>query len=163
MRLLMGSGALALLILGTSGTAVAAAPDPEDPLAVAVEPVNAGKIKNDQFFTSLRISPGRPRQDSDVRLIVRCPKKATDAVVFSKVLNDAGVRRHSTALGIGLNEDKYGHDTEDVGFDAPLGPRRVWMKCIKIDVDKETRSRKIEVISRARTAVLVRRYSKWQH
>lgn len=159
MRLLIGAGAAAALVLGPNVAAEAS----------GSRATSAGWLTGDSDdkhnvddVTSLRVLPGRPRQETDLRVITRCPKGSTDSVTFSKAFNDKGVRRHSTALGIGLNDDHFGHDTETVTFDAPLGPRRVWMKCVKVKVDKETRQRTVEVISRVRTAILVRKYVPWQ-
>jgi hypothetical protein len=107
--------------------------------------------------TALRISPWNPRRDSDVRVIVRCPLEATDAIVASSALNPAGSRRHSRELGIGLDDDGYGHDTEAVAFDSKLGVRAVWLKCLKVEVDDHTLVRHITLISRLDTTLKVRK------
>ncbi|NRQ38145.1 hypothetical protein HII36_40900 [Nonomuraea sp. NN258] len=166
MRLSTGACLAAALVLGPCAFADLAfahvQPPPEGEEAAgdnrdsAGEPGSSWWAKN---FTGVKVRPRRPRQDSDVRVLVRCPSEATDAIVLSKVFNPPGARRFRSPLGIGLDEGR-GFDTKYVAYDARRGPRRVQLKCLKVDVEDFTRHRTVDLISRAHTHVFVRKFRK---
>ncbi|WP_146607613.1 hypothetical protein [Spongiactinospora gelatinilytica] len=124
--------------------------DPDDD--GRIDPVRNSRI------TALRVRPWAPRRDSDLRVEVRCPSPSTHATVASDAINAVGSRRGSRELGIGLDDDGYGHDTEGVPFDARLGVRDIWLRCVKVEVDDHTLVRRVRLISRLHTTLLVRRH-----
>jgi hypothetical protein len=125
--------------------------DETNPEGAAEEPAGVGN------WTGVKIRPRRPRQDSDVRVLVRCPAEATDAIVASKPFNPPGSKRFRTAIGIGM-EDNRGFDKKYIAYDALLGPRRVTLKCVKITMREHPRRRTVELVSRSHTDILVRRF-----
>lgn len=156
MRMVVGVGAVAALIMVSSAATAASAGQAAGPRH-ATDGVPNGNGTVHKEVTALRISPWNPRRDSDVRVIVRCPLEATDSIVASSALNPAGSRRHSRELGIGLDDDGYGHDTEAVAFDSKLGVRHVSLKCLKVEVDEHTLVRHIDLITRLDTTLKVRK------
>lgn len=154
MRLAVGAGAIAALVM-LPGVATASAEKAGPRHTKDGVPSGAVTVRKD--VTALRISPWNPRRDTDVRVIVRCPLEATDAIVATSAFNPAGSRRHSRELGIGLDDDGYGYDTETVTFDSRRGVRAVWLKCLKVEVDEHTLVRHIDLISRLDTTLKVRK------
>ncbi|MDF5755615.1 hypothetical protein [Spongiactinospora sp. TRM90649] len=183
MRLTAGTGILAALLVGpiiAPGTIAQALTSPEVgtgdgwriSTAKAVPADNGdgdgdGDGINDtqplsivQFshITALRVSPWRPRRDSDLRIEVRCPSPSTHATVASPAIDPTGSRRGSRELGIGLDDNGYGHDTEGVPFDARLGIRPIWLRCVKAEVNDDSLVRHVKLVSRLVTTVKVRRH-----
>jgi hypothetical protein len=111
-----------------------------------------------RHLTALRLTPWRPRRDSDVVIQIRCPEAATHATVASSAFNAVGSRRGSREVGLGLDDDGYAHDTEGVVFDSRLGDRRVWLRCVKVEVNEDTLVRSVRLVSRLNAIVRVRRH-----
>ncbi|MCG5212457.1 hypothetical protein [Streptosporangium sp. KLBMP 9127] len=165
MRLLIGAGALAALMVGPIVLPQAAVAEVAAAMQNAGGPTGGGggggngdeDARKDPHLTALRLTPWRPRRDSEIVVQVRCPVESTHATVASSAFNRAGSRRVSREVGMGLDDHGYGHDSESVEFDSRLGVRAVWLRCVKVEVDEDTQIRKITLISRLRTTLRVRR------
>jgi len=104
----------------------------------------------------LRIAPWAPRRDSDVRILVRCPKEATDAIVASTAFGPGPIPPYRTAYDIGLDDSDFGWDTESIPAFARLGEHTIVLRCVKVVVDPATLLRTITKISKLYTTVFVR-------
>ncbi|MEV3984483.1 hypothetical protein [Nonomuraea sp. NPDC049758] len=130
------------------------ADDQTNPEGAAGRPAAPAGIGN---WTGVKIRPRRPRQDSYVRVLVRCPAEATDAIVAAKPFNPPGSRTFRTQLGVGMRNNR-GFDKMYLSYDALLGRRRVTLKCVKVTMLEHPRRRVIELVSRSDTYVFVRRF-----
>ncbi|MEV4219013.1 MULTISPECIES: hypothetical protein [unclassified Nonomuraea] len=151
MRLFVGIGIVMALGLAGGLTAEVTAPAPAR--------ADHGPLRWTDEWTGVKIRPRRPRQDSDVRVLVRCPFEANRAIVATKPFNPPGSFKFRRELGIGI-DDGRGFDTETIAFDALRGPRRVTLKCLKVTMYEHPRRRKVEVLSRSHTHIFVRRFKK---
>ncbi|MFI6926358.1 hypothetical protein ACIBIZ_40930 [Nonomuraea spiralis] len=169
MRFRVVAGVLTALLANPSAVAVASAglPLPDDPISQddtersenETNPQGAGPSGPGGYWTGLKVRPRRPRQDSNVRVLVHCPHTSTDAIVTAKPFNPPGSFRHSTPLGVGIRKGR-GFDTKYVAYDALLGWRLVRLKCLRITMLEHPRRRIVRLVSRDRTYVLIRPFRK---
>jgi hypothetical protein len=154
MKVLLAAGIAGAFLVGPSVIAEAAVIPYANPTVSLNGP---GPLKWTDDWTGVKVTPFRPRQDSDVRILVRCPKRSTNAIVAAKPFNPPGSRKFRRQKGIGITDGR-GFDTETVAYDALRGPRRVTLRCLKITVDEKTRHRTIELVSRSHTHIFVRKF-----
>ncbi|MFI6181074.1 hypothetical protein ACIA8R_36500 [Nonomuraea sp. NPDC051191] len=169
MRFWVVAGALTALLADPAAVAVASAglPLPDDPVMEdgtersenETNPQGARPSTKGGTWTGIKVRPRRPRQDSDVRVLIHCDDGATDAVVSAKPFNPPGSFLPATALGVGLKNGR-GFDTKYIAYDALLGPRVVRLQCVRIKMLEHPRRRIVRLVSRDSTVVLVRPFRK---
>jgi hypothetical protein len=108
--------------------------------------------------TSLRILPGRPRQNNDVRLFAHCPEAANHVIIGSTAFNLKGSTRLYREVGESLSDRGLARRSVSISYFALPGPHQVRMKCVAVTMNQKTRIRKIKLISRYAVPLLVRRF-----
>ncbi|WP_345569552.1 hypothetical protein [Nonomuraea rosea] len=159
----MRIGTAAALVVTLSATATAAT-GLTGPAAATGAPAGVRTLAGDPIpdewknRTSLRILPGRPRQNNDVRLFAHCPEAANHVIIGSTAFNLKGSTRLYREVGESLSDRGLARRSVSISYFALPGPHQVLMKCVVVTMNQKTRIRKIKVISRYAVPLLVRRF-----
>ncbi|MGW0803490.1 hypothetical protein [Nonomuraea sp. NPDC002799] len=108
--------------------------------------------------TTLRVLPGRPRQNSNVRLLGHCPTTADHAIIGSTAFNLKGSRRLYREVGASPSDRGLFRRSVSISYFALPGDHEVRMTCVNVTMNQKTRIRKIDVISRCSVPLEVRRF-----
>ncbi|MEV0829229.1 hypothetical protein [Nonomuraea rubra] len=139
MRAIVGMAAAAVLVTAAPGTAHAGPPPWRK-------------------LTSFFVTPYAPHQNDVIRVLLHCPDESNHAIVGSTAFPLKGSWLAYREVGVGLSGRGFGRRGIIISRYAPPGHHEVYMKCVKVTIDKATHLRKVKVLGRASAPLFVREF-----
>ncbi|MFC5824589.1 hypothetical protein [Nonomuraea insulae] len=106
-------------------------------------------------LSSFRVMPRVLHQKDVLRVLMKCPVRANHAVIGSTAFTLKGSWRSFREVGVNLSNGGFGKHAIPISRFAEPGHHDVHIKCVKVTLDHATGFKKVKLLSRASTPILI--------